>query len=108
MYGPEDGDDHAEQHGENHAGHNAGHQHIAHRHLGQRAIDHKHHRGRNDGSQHATEGGKTRRESFVVTLTLHLGNHDLRHDGDLGSGGPKDGGDHHVCEHVYIGQTRPE
>lgn len=68
MDGTQNSDDDAEQHRQDDAGHDARNQHIADRHLRQRAVHHKHHRGRNDGAQHAAVCGKTGSKGFVVAL----------------------------------------
>ena len=65
-------------------------QHVAHRHLRQHAVDHKHHRRRDDGAEHAAIHRKPGGKGLVVALFLHLGHHDLAHDGDLRGGRTND------------------
>ena len=93
------------QHREDHAGDDARDQHVAHRHLRQHAVDHKHHRRRNDGAEHAAIHREPGGKGLVVTLLLHLGHHDLAHDGDLCGGRTNDRRHQHVRQNVHIGQA---
>lgn len=102
------GDDEKEHQRQQKAGHDAGDQHVADRDLGEHGIDDEHHRGRDDRPEHAAIGGEAGGEVLVVALALHLRDHDLRHDRDLGRGRAEDRGDEHVGEDVDIGQPAPE
>ena len=97
-------DDEAEHHREDDARHDAGDQHVADRDLREHAVDHEHHRRRNDRAEHAAIGGEARREGLVVALLLHLRHHDLRHDRDLRGRRSQDRGDEHVGEDVDVGE----
>jgi hypothetical protein len=80
-------------------------QNIAVGDLRQHAVDHEHHRGRDDRAEHAAIGGQSRGKGLVVALLLHLRHHDLRHDRDLRGRRSQDGGDEHVGEDVDVGEA---
>jgi|GEM_PF-5643456 len=101
-------DDEAEHHREDNARHDTGDQHVADRDLRQHAVDHEHHRGRDDRPEHAAISGQSRGEGLVVALLLHLRHHDLGHDRDLRGRRAQDRGDEHIGEDVDVGEPAPE